>query len=385
MTGTPGQRIDSNRNTGGGSVFENQLPGLKRIFSRAGITGLFILSLLYLSTCIQQVRVQETGVLMRFGRVVRPHVDPGICLKFPWPVDRLVTVKTRSVETIQGGFGADPEKLEEFENTYGPVDQLSQGTLAVPYIITGDKNILHLKVLVNYRVTEPVTYLYEVDDPPHMLALLIQDVLLNCVSASEVDRLLTSGKIELRDVLNRELAEHLARIDLGVEILSAEIRNVRPPRSTMQAFKDVINAQEESRETIHQAESYAKRRIPEAHAEALRIVSEAESYGTKIIESAKGEAGRFELVAAEYQRYPDLTRERLRQEMLEKVMPLVSKRVLGPSDRGDLPARLRFLVNSPAEKAGTGLSANGNPAGNSFSPDSAGAANQVPMNPEDRL
>ena len=384
MTGTPGKRSDSSRNNGSGSVFENQLPGLKRIFSRAGITGLFIISLLYFSTCIQQVKVQETGVLLRFGRVVRPHVDPGICLKLPWPADRLVTVKTRSVETIQGGFGADPERLEEFENTYGPVDQMSQGTLAVPYIITGDKNILHLKVLVNYRVTEPVTYLYEVDDPPYMLALLIQDVLLNCVSASEVDRLLTSGKIELRDILNRELAEHLKRMDLGVEILSAEIRNVRPPRSTMQAFKDVINAQEESRETIHQAESYAKRTIPEAHADALRIVSEAESYGTKIVESAKGEAGRFELVAVEYQRYPDLTRERLRQEMLEKVMPVVSKRVLGPADRGDLPARLRFLVNSPAEEAGTGLSA-GNPAKNTIFPDSAGAAKQVPMNSEDAL
>lgn len=384
MMEPPVQRSHPGQNPGNGRVFENQLPGLKRIFSRAGITGLVILSLLYFSTCLQQVKVQETGVLLRFGRVIRPHVDPGICMKLPWPIDRLVTVKTRSVETIQGGFGADPEKIEEFENTYGPVDQLSQGTLAVPYIITGDKNILHLKVLVNYRVTEPVTYLYEVDDPQSLLALLIQDVLLNCVSASGVDRLLTSGKIELRDILNNELATNLARIDLGVEILSAEIRNVRPPRSTMQAFKDVINAQEESRESIHQAESYAKRTIPEAHAEALRIVSEAESYSSKAIESAKGEAGRFELVAAEYQRYPELTRERLRQEMLEKVMPVVRKRILGPSDGGDLPARLRFLVDSPPESAGAGPGTPGNPSGNIFPPDSAGNE-QALMNPDDAL
>ncbi len=344
-----GRRLRRQNDPEGGSriiSFDSQIRTLNRILSRAGVIAAVILVLLYLSTCIGQVRVQETGVLLRFGRVVRSHVDSGICVKFPWPVDRLVTVKTRSVETVQGGFGADPEQLDEFEKSYGPIDQLSQGTLAVPYIITGDKNILHMKVLINYRVSNPSVYLFGVSDPGSLLGMLIQNVILNCVSKTEVDQLLTSGKIELRDVLNRELSIYLKEIDLGVEILSSEIRNVRPPRTTTQAFKDVINAQEESRESIHQAESYAKRMIPEANAEAIQILSEAEAYRNRTVEAATGEARRFSLIAEEYSNYPALTRERLRQETVEQVFSKASKHILGPSKSGDLPARVRFLMDS---------------------------------------
>lgn len=346
MTDQAGQQTGSNDRPEAATGFEAQIPGLKRILNLATVAAIVILAILYMSTCIRQVKVQETGILLRFGKVVRPHVDPGICVKLPWPIDRLITVKTHSVETIQGGFGADPERLDEFEKSFGPIDQLSQGTLAIPYIITGDKNILHLKVLVNYRVSDPVVYLLGVEDPSALLSLLVQSVILNGVSRSEVDQILTSGKIELRDVLTRELAQYLDEIDLGVEILSAEIRNVRPPRPTTQAFKDVINAQEESRESIHQAESYAKRMIPEAHAEAIQVVSTAEAYRRTVVESAKGETGRFELLAAEYDAYPALTRERLRQETIEQVFPRISKQILGPSSRGDLPVRLRIMPDS---------------------------------------
>lgn len=325
------------------SDFNHQLSMMKKILSRSYGIALILLGLLYVSTCVRQVKVQETGIVLRFGKIVRHHVDPGICIKMPWPIDKLITVKTRSVETIQAGFGADPQKVDDFERMYGPIEQMAQGTLSIPYIVTGDKNILHLLVLVNFMIKDPVTYLFDVGQPSKILELLVQNVILDSVSGMEVDQLLVSGRIELRDLVADRLADLMKQHRLGLDILSVEIRNVRPPRSTIHAFNDVINAQEESREIVHQAEAYAMSIMPEAHADALKMTTDAEAYKNRVLETARGEAGRFELLAAEYRNYPEVTRERLRQDVLAEVYPTITKYVLGPGSSGDLPANLRFL------------------------------------------
>ncbi len=334
---------DPDKKTSDKQSFSQQFTIVRKIVSRAYLIAAVILLLLYLSTCVRQVKVQETGVLLRFGKVVRPHIDPGICIKLPWPIDELVTVRTRSVETIQAGFGADPRQVDEFEQTYGPIDQLAHGTLTIPYIITGDKNILHLRVLVNYMIRDPVMYLFEVDDPSRLLGLMVQNVILKSVSSKTVDELLVSGRIELRDLVNRELTNLLKKNDLGLDILSVEIRNVRPPRTTIHAFNDVVNAREESREIVHQAEAYARRVIPEARAEAQKAVTDSEAYRNRVIETARGETGRFELLLAEYEKYPEVTRERLRQDVLSEVYPDLTKFILGRTADGHYPAKLRFL------------------------------------------
>jgi len=318
---------------------------LRQIFRRAAFIAILLSVFIYFSSSFKQVKVQESGILLRFGKIIQEHVDSGICLKLPWPFDRLVTVKTRSIETLQAGFGEDPDRIKDFERSYGPLDQLSNGTLTVPYIITGDKNVLHLKVLVNYMIDKPINYKFAVSDGKKMLGFLTQSVILNYISSLQVDDLLTSGKLGLRDFINIELNKKLNNINLGLRVVSVEVRNVRPPNSTTAAFKDVINAQEESREMVHQAESYAKRMLPEAHAEAQQILSEAQAYKIKTIEKAKGEAQRFELLAAEYSLYPDTTRERLRQESIEAIYPSISKYIVDKSVHGNA-AHLRFFDKS---------------------------------------
>jgi len=169
---------------------------------------------------------------------------------------------------------------------------------------------------------------------------------LEFVSQAHVDRLLTSGKVELRNVIQSRLNQVLTEAPLGVQVVSVEVRHVRPPGSTTQAFKDVINAQEESRETVHQAESYANRMLPEAHARAQQIISEARAYQTRTVTAAQGEAARFQILAAEYTRYPKVTRERLRQEAIETIFPTLTKYVVGSSDIGPA-AHLRFMSGKP--------------------------------------
>ncbi|MCD4652861.1 FtsH protease activity modulator HflK [bacterium] len=326
----------------GTNTFDQQKVFLKQIGKYSARFAIALLVIIYFSTSFKQVKIQESGILLRFGKIVQERVDSGICFKLPWPIDKLITVKTRSIETLRAGFGEDPNRIKEFERSYGPLDQLSNGTLTVPYIITGDKNVLHLKVLVNYMIVKPTIYKFEVIDGSKMLGMMTQNVILNYVSSARVDALLTSGKLELRDFINQRLNEILHEVDLGVRVVSVEVRTVRPPGSTTPAFKDVINAQEESREMVHQAESYAKRMIPEAHAEAQQMLSDAEAYRKKTVEGASGEARRFELLAAEYSLYPEVTRERLRQESIEAIFPYLSKYIIGKSDQGNA-AHLRFF------------------------------------------
>lgn len=338
-----------------GSDFTRQFSMLKKILSRSYVIALMVFGLLYASTCIRQVRVQETGMVLRFGKIMRHHVDPGICIKMPWPIDTLVTVRTRSIETIQAGFGADQQKVDEFERMYGPIDQLSHGTLSIPYIVTGDKNILHLLVLVNYMINDPVTFMFDVDQPSKLLGLLVQSVILESVSCMEVDQLLVSGRIELRDLVADRLSNLLEQNTLGLDVMSVEIRNVRPPRSTIYAFNDVINAQEESREIVHQAEAYARTILPESRAEALKKITDAEAYRNRVIEAARGEAGRFELLAAEYQKHPEVTRERMRQDAVAEIYPVINKYVIGRTLAGNAPVNLRFLSEAASETASPDL------------------------------
>ena len=328
--------------------FDKQFAMLKKIGRNALWVSCLIALFAYFSTSVKQVKVQETGILLRFGKVIQKRVDPGICVKFPWPIDKLVTVKTRSIETMQTGFGADKNRVDEFERSYGPLDQLTNGTLTIPYIITGDKNVLHLKVLISYQISDPVTYTFSITDGSRMMGLFTQSTILDYVSAAHVDDLLTSGKLDLRDYINDNLNKQLEKVDLGLQVVSVEVRNVRPPGYTSQAFKDVINAQEESREMIHQAESYSRRIAPEAIAEAQQVVIEAEAYRTKVVEGATGEAQRFQLLAKEYALYPKVTRERLLRESLETIFPSVRKYIVGETARGQA-ANLRFIENGSTE------------------------------------
>jgi len=341
-------RTDTNRKPEGTpSDFTRERAIMHRILVRAAWFGGVILVVLYLSTAVAQVKVQETGILLRFGKIVRDRVDPGICIKWPWPIDRLETVKTRSIETLQAGFGSDPKEIgggiRQFKRTG---EKPAEGTLTVPYVITGDKNVLHLRVLVNYRINDPTTYRFRVADGAGLLTLLTQQTILEFVSQAHVDRLLTSGKVELRNVIQQRLNGVLTEAPLGVQVVSVEVRHVRPPGPTTQAFKDVINAQEESRETVHQAESYAKRMLPEARAKAKQIISEAQAYQTRTVTAAQGEAARFQLLATEYAQYPKVTRERLRQETIETLFPTLTKYVVGSSTTGPA-ANLRFMTGKP--------------------------------------
>ncbi len=307
------------------SGFQVQVTMLSTVFRLAGWVTVAVLVIWYLSTAVAQVKVQETGVLLRLGKIVRPQVDPGLCLKFPWPIDRLETVETRTVKRLRAGFGADPTAVEEFERVQGPLDQIQFGSFWIAYGLTGDKNIIHIKIVVSYLIDDPVIYLYDFENQEEILRNLTQLAIINNLSGQNVDDVLTTGKLVLQKKISDGLIQSVKSIKMGVNIIAVEIKNVRPPGQTSAAFKNVINAQEEMTEALHQAESYQNRIIPEANAEAEKVIQSANAYKTMKVDHARGEAKRFEMLIDEYEKNPELTRERIRLETLEEILPKLQK------------------------------------------------------------
>ena len=257
------------------SEFASEFLILKTVSRRLTVWLLVLAVVAYALSGICGVRVNETGVLKRFGRVVDDRVPPGLHYRFPWPVDRIVKVSTREIRRFQAGFGADPEQIGEQEREFGAFAGNPLGSFMVPYCITGDKNIIHVKVIAQYRIDDPKAYLVGFKNAESVTLRCIQSAILNTLSCADVDSALTAGKVMLQQQILKKVQEQLGELKTGISVISTEIENTRPPSSVAQAFKDVINAREERRTIVHDAQAYRNQMIPQGKAEASLILNEA--------------------------------------------------------------------------------------------------------------
>jgi membrane protease subunit HflK len=320
-----------------------------RTLGRRLALGLFILMAIgYALSGIYVVRVNETGVLKRFGRIVDGHIAPGLHYQIPWPVDKVVKVSTSEIHRFQAGFGAEPEQVAEYEQSYGPLAAAQMGSFIVPYCITGDKNILHVRVIAQYRIDDPKSYLIRFKAPENVALRCIQSAILSTLSRADVDTALTTGRVELQQQILKDVQRQLSALNTGITVFSTEIKNTRPPATVAQAFKDVINAREEHQTMIHDAEAYRNQIIPQGKAEASRILNEAEAYQAKKIAHAQGDSQRFVMLANEYKKDKETTGHRLYLEAVSEILPTVQKVVVG-SDHGQDIANLKFFTQGRDE------------------------------------
>ena len=325
------------------SEFSSEFLILKTVGRRLTLWFLILVVIAYALSGICGVRVNETGVLKRFGRIVDDHVPPGLHYRFPWPVDKMLKVSTKEICRFQTGFGADSEQIGEYERVYGALDSSQAGSFVVPYCITGDKNIIHVKVIAQYRIDDPKAYLVGFKDAESVALRCIQSAILNTLGRADVDSALTAGKVMLQRQILENVQEQLAELNTGISIISTEIKNTRPPSSVAQAFKDVINAREERRTIVHDAQAYRNQIIPQGKAEASRTLNEAEAYRTKKVAHAQGEARRFVMLADEYKKDKEITSRRLHLDALAEIYPLVQKVIIG-TDQGQDIANLKFFT-----------------------------------------
>ncbi len=284
----------------------------------------------YAVSGLRTVKPNEQGVLLRFGQAVRTDLKPGIHFALPWPMGRIERVPVKTVERIV------VDDLSASLSTDTASGDYYKRTGLKSYALTADNNLVHLSFTVQYLVADPVDYLYRSKGHREMLRHLAASAALHAVAEMSVEDVLTGGKATIAEAIRRRLAADLETIGSGLGVASVELADVSPPPKVQKAFDDVVNAQQDARKSVSEAESYRNARLPQAQGEASRLVLEAEAYRQGQVAHAQGEAERFTSQLTEYHKAPTVSRERLYLDFVNRVYPELHNKIV-VQQRGGQP------------------------------------------------
>jgi modulator of FtsH protease HflK len=282
-----------------------------------------LLTVILLGNPFYTVGPTEQAVVLRFGEHVRT-TPPGLRLKLPWPVERVIIVDVQKVQQLAIGF-----QMEDKVGRYRDARRMAKtsgggGEL----MLTGDENIILVKLGVQYRAKDPVAFLFNVDDPKEALRDICEASLRKVVGDYGVDMALTEGKAAIEEEIRQSSQDLADRYGLGIDLTNVNLRDAQPPDQVQDAFKSVISAKEKKQQIINEAQTYRNGQIPRAEGEAAAIVNEASAYAQERVLRAQGEVERFSALLQEYRIAKEVTKDRLYLETIEEVLELVDVTVV---------------------------------------------------------
>jgi modulator of FtsH protease HflK len=263
--------------------------------------GLWLLSGIYV------VREGERGVVLRFGAAHGQVTDKGLNWHFPYPIERVEKVDVENVRLLPIGYRINERTGAK---TKEPRESL---------MLTGDENIVDVEFNVQYRISNPSAFLFNLRDPETTVRQATESAVREVVGRSRLDFVLTEGRQEIDKSAQELLQRILDRYNSGIAILGVHMLPAQPPGEVRAAFDDVNRAREDEERQKNQAEAYANDVIPRARGAAARVLQEAEGYKAASIARAEGDARRFSQVVREYSKAPTVTRDRLYIETMEQV------------------------------------------------------------------
>ena len=279
-------------------------------FQRAGKTILAVLLALVVisavGTCWYTVDDKEQAVVTTFGKVT-DVVDAGIHFKLPLGIQQAYKVSTNVYQKIELGYSSGN----------GDVFNESESTM-----ITGDYNIVNVDFFVEYKISDPVQYLFSSDEPELILRNLIQSQVRNVVGSSSVDAVLTDGKENIQMQVKELVTRILQEYDIGLTLVDVKIQDAEPPTAeVIEAFKAVETAKQQAETVINDAKAYKNAQIPNAQAKADKLIQNAEYLRQKRVNEAHEQVAMFQAMYAEYAQNPAITRSRMYYEAISNVLP----------------------------------------------------------------
>ena len=292
-----------------------------RGFKAGPIIGLIavVVVLIVLWSSWFTVQPEETGVVQRFGRVVRT-AGPGLHAKWPYGIERVRLVPTARVLKEEFGFrslATTPGQRTQYTGTQATGNQAYK---TESLMLTGDLNVIDVQWILQYRIEDPIRYLFHVRDTRQTIRDITEAVMRRVVGNRLGSDVLTVGRVAVSTTVREEIQLILDAYATGVRLVTVELQDVTPPDSVKPAFNEVNEARQDKERTINQAEEQVNRELPKAGGEAARSVREAEGYAIERVNRARGEATRFQAILAEYEQAPEVTRRRLHLEALGRVM-----------------------------------------------------------------
>ena len=283
---------------------------------------LILFSVWFLYVTVYSVGPDEVGVIRTFGAQTRVE-GSGINIKFPAPIETVVKPKVTEVKRIEIGF----RTLKNGQ--YRTVEKES-------LMLTGDENIVDAEMIVQYKIKDPVDYLFKIVEPELTVREAAEASLRTVVGRNMIDETLTTGKFVIQEETKLQLQSILDNYQSGIHVVAVQLQDVSPPKEVIGAFKDVASAKEDKNRMVNQAEGYRNDVIPKARGEAEAMIRDAEGFKESRIKRAEGDAAKFTTILKEYNKAKSITEKRLYLETMEKVLPDIEKIIVPDKNSGNM-------------------------------------------------
>jgi len=303
-------RFNGNVYSTGGNNFDQWKRVLEKV-KKYWLPALLVLVLVIAgATCFYTVDDKQQAVVTTFGKVTEV-TDAGVHFKLPFGIQKAYKVDVNVYQKIELGYRSDPNSADGYQVL------ASESTM-----ITGDYNIVNVDFFVEYKVSDPVQYLFSSNNPELILRNLIQSQVRNVVGSSTVDAVLTDGKNSIQMQVRELVAEILAEYNIGLTLVDVKIQDSEPPtQAVIEAFKAVETAKQQAETVVNDAKAYQNAKLPDAQAQADKLVQNAEYLKQKRINEAIEQVAMFNAMYEEYARDPEITRSRMYYEAISEILP----------------------------------------------------------------
>ncbi|MFS2204147.1 FtsH protease activity modulator HflK, partial [Variovorax sp. Varisp36] len=312
-----GGKGGSNRPNGGNGGGNGYRPDMKNAGFGLGLVAAVVI-LIWLGTGFFIVNEGQQAVITQFGRY-KSTVGAGFNWRLPYPIQRHEVVVTTQIRSADVGRDAIVRSTGLRESA----------------MLTEDENIVEIKFAVQYRLSDPRAWLYESKSPADTVVQVAETSVREVVGKMKMDAALAEERDQIAPRVRALMQTILDRYKIGVEVVGINLQQggVRPPEQVQAAFDDVLKAGQERERTKNDAQAYANNVVPLATGTASRLKEESEAYKARIVAQAQGDAGRFSAVLAEYQKAPQVTRDRMYTDAMQQIYASTTK-VLVDSKQG---------------------------------------------------
>lgn len=292
---------------GGGGTGGGMTPGI------GGSIGVIIaiVALVWLGSGSYIVEASERGIVLRFGKYLEA-TEPGLRWHWPYPIESVETVNVSQVRTVEVGYRG--------ENTKNNLPQES-------LMLTEDENIVEIQFAVQYVRQDPTAYLFNnrMTDDQEIVRQAAEAAIREVVGKNKIDYVLYEGQGQVASETTKLLQEILDRYKSGIVVSKVAMRNAQPPELVQASFADAVKAKQDRERKKNEGQAYANTVVPESKGDAARLLLEADGYKQMVISNAEGDASRFKQILVEYNKAPQVTRERMYIDMMQQILSSTNK------------------------------------------------------------
>lgn len=303
------------------------------------VAGLLMLAVAvaWIASGVYIVDAGRVGVILRFGRMVE-ITQPGPHWHLPWPIEAQADgspLNVDQVRSVEIGYRNNIRSKEPQESL----------------MLTDDENIVDVQFAVQYTIKDPEAFLFNNRNPEEAVRQAAETAIREVIGRSRMDFVLYEGRADIASGAGLLMQKLLDRYGAGVQIGKVNMQNAQPPEQVQAAFDDAVKAGQDRERKKNEGQAYANDVIPRAQGDAARLLAEANGYGQRVVARAQGDASRFKQIYAEYQKAPEVTRQRLYLDMMQQVLSSTTKVVAQQKQGSLLYLPLDKLVQSGADSA----------------------------------